>query len=247
MIQQRHAFFALVLLLLAGCVETVTPPPRTADYYLQEGDAFLADERYEDAIASWQKVRDNFYSPESNAFAEYKIAEAHFLAEQYPEAAVAYEAYLKQRPDDPRSAEVLYRLGLSYYRQILSPDRDQTATHNTVSTFETLLKRFPADAHKDEILEIQAFCRQQFAAHELYVGRFYLRTDKFDAAIGRLAPIPATYPEFVGMDEVYFHLGKAYLKRGDKTSAAETFNRLFKEFPASRNVLKAQKLLEKEF
>lgn len=247
MMRHRLSLFALALLVLAGCAETVAPPPRTADYYLQEGDTFLADERYDDAIAAWQKVRDNFFSPESNALAEFKIAEAYFLAERYPEAAVAYEDYLKQHPDDSRSAEILYRLGLSYYRQILPPDRDQTATRNALSTFETLLARFPADAHKEEVLEMQDHCRQQFAAHELYVGSFYLRTGYIDAAIGRLKAIPGAYPQFAELDAVYFFLGKAYLERSEKQLAAETFNRLFKDYPESRFILKAQKLLEKDF
>ena len=91
MIQLRRLLVLALLLLASGCAETVKPPPRNADFYLQEGDSFFGEERYDDAIASWQKVRDNFFSPESNALAEFKIAEAYFDSERYAEAAVASE------------------------------------------------------------------------------------------------------------------------------------------------------------
>ena len=121
-------------LLLSACAEVV-PAPRTADYYLNEGQGFFADERYEDAIASWQKVRDNFYSTEMNAQAEFKIAEAHFLAEQYLEAAVAYEAFLKNHPEHGKVPDVLFQLGLCYINQMVEKDQDQTATRQALAAW----------------------------------------------------------------------------------------------------------------
>lgn len=238
---------AALTIFLAACAETVVPPPRTADYYLSEGDSLIADERYDDAIATLQKVRDNFYSPELNAQADLKIADTHYLAEQYLEAATAYEAFLKQYPDHAKGAYVLYQLGHAYFKQMLSPDRDQTATINALSTFGTLLARFPDHPQKDEINDLMARCRQQLAAHELGVGTFYVRTEYYSAGIARLAPLPNDYPEFAGMDEVYYYLGRGYLGLGEKHKAAETFNRMFKEFPNSKYILKSQKLLEEEF
>lgn len=238
---------AILTLLLAACGETIVPPPRTADFYLSEGDSLIADERYDDAIATLQKVRDNYYSPELNAQADLKIADTQYLAEQYAEAATSYEAFLKQYPTHEKSDHVLYQLGYAYFKQMLSPDRDQTATINALSSFGTFLSRFPGDPRKDEIKDLMARCRQQLAAHELGVGTFYVRTEYYTAAISRLTPLPNDYPEFAGKDEVYYQLGRAWLGMEDKQKAADAFNRLFKEFPESKYVLKAQKLLEREF
>ena len=75
---------------------------------------------------------DTYYSPELNVLAELKIAEAHFLAGNFVEAAAAYEDFLKQHPEHERTPQVLYQLGMAYYNQILSADRDQTASRNVV-------------------------------------------------------------------------------------------------------------------
>lgn len=242
----RKLFFpVLVLLLATACTSTVVPPPRTADYYLQEGEGFYDKGLYEEAIASWEKVRDTYYSPELNVLAEMKIAEAHFLAGNYVEAAAAYEDFLKQHPDHEHTAQILYQLGMSYYNQILSADRDQTATRNALVTYEALLKRFPADPKEEEVGVLAARCRDRLAEHELYVGRFYLRTGEYQAAIHRLKGIFSLYPNYFKRDQVYFYLGQAYLRIGDRQQAIAAYNTLFKEFPQSEYIIEAQKIVEK--
>lgn len=242
---KKLIFSACVLLLSAACTSTVVPPPRTADYYLQEGEGFFDSGLYEEAIASWEKVRDTYYSPELNVLAEMKIAEAHYLAGNYVEAAAAYEDFLKQHPDHERTAQILYQLGMSYYNQMLSADRDQTATRNALVTFERLLKRFPADPKNEEVGFLAARCRDRLAEHELYVGRFYLRSGDYQAAIHRLEGIFSLYPNYFKRDQVYFYLGQAYLRIGDRQQAITAFNTLFKEFPQSEYIIEAQKIVEK--
>ncbi len=240
---KRLLFLAVLLLLVAACASTKDSQPKTAEDYLLEGERHFENRQYENAIASWQKVREAFYSPELNVLAELKIAEAHFLAKDYVEAAAAYEDFLKQHPDHPRTAEALFQLGMSFYKQILSADRDQTATHNALVTFETLLKRFPDDPKKAETQALAARCRDLLAEHELYVGRFYLRTGKYQPAIKRLQQIPARYPDFHNMDQAYFYLGQAHLKNGEREQAAAAFHSLIKEFPQSKHLPEAQNLL----
>lgn len=237
----------VVLLFIAACAPTSVPPPRTADYYLQEGEKYFDSKLYEEAIASWEKVRDSYYSPELNILAEMKIAEAHFLAGNYVEAAAAYEDFLKQHPDHERIPQILYRLGMSYYEQILSHDRDQTATRNALATFKNLVKRFPEDPRVEEANVYIDRCIDRLAEHELYVGRFYLRTGHHEAAINRLKDIFSLYPNYYHRDRVFFYLGQAYLANGNRDAAVKAFNSLFKEFPRSEHIIEAQRILEKQY
>ncbi|WP_432823086.1 outer membrane protein assembly factor BamD [Trichloromonas sp.] len=244
----KNLFAAFVVLLLAtACASTVVPPPKTADHYLQEGETFFEQGLYDDAIANWEKVRDSYYSPELNTLAEMKIAEAYFLSERYIEAATAYEDFLKQHPNHPRTAELLNQLGLSYYNQILTPDRDQTATKNALVTFNDLLKRFPDYPRQYELKEKIAQCQDRLAEHEMIVGNFYLRTEKYQAAVNRISPIFNRYPDYSKKDEAYYYLGHAYLMLENRQQAANAFNILYREYPSSKYVLAAQKLVEKEY
>src|SRR5210317_2276941 len=165
------SFFLLGLFLTAACApSTVVPPAKNAGVYFQEGEDFFEKGLYQDAIASWEKVRDSYYSPELNTLAELKIAEAHFLGEEYIEAAVAYEAFLQNHPNHPRVPDVLYQVGLAYTYQMLSPDQDQTSTVNALNAFRTLKERYPQDRR---IAEVQIYidrCRNILASRDLIVA-----------------------------------------------------------------------------
>jgi outer membrane protein assembly factor BamD len=243
----RHFFTATTLLLVTACTSGVVPPPKAASTYFQEGESFFEKGLYEDAIASWEKVRDSYYSPELNIQAEMKIAEAQFLAGNYLEAALAYEEFLKQHPGNENTDKILYQLGMSYFKQMLSSDRDQTVTRNALATFTSLLQRYPEDSRKDEVREMIALCRGRLAEHELYIGRFYLKYGHPEAAIQRLRSLFSTYPEFGERDQAYFLLGQAYLKANRDKDAIEAFNTLYREFPNSKYITPAQKILAKHY
>ena len=237
----------LLLLFLCACSSNQVVPKHSAEQYFQEGERFYESQLYNDAIASWEKVRDSYYSPELNMLAELKIAETYYISERYAEAATAYADFLRQHPNDNRGDVVLYRLGLSYFQQMLTADRDQTNTENALKTLEEFLNRYPEDKNAEEVGYLIQRCLNRLAEHEVYVGRYYLRTKNYQAAIKRLERGLEKYPNYYYRDEAYFYLGQAYLKIGEKQRAKESFNKLFEQFPGSEYLIDAQKILAKEY
>jgi len=240
------ALFVLALALLPACSsKTAVPVEKNAGFYFQEGEEFYEKGRYKDAIASWEKVRDSYYSPELNTLAELKIAEAHFLGEEYIEAAVAYEAFLQNHPDHPRVPDVLYQVGLAYTYQMLAPDQDQSSTTYALNAFQTLKERYPKDRR---IAEVQLYidrCRNMLAASDLNVANYYLRTGYYSASINRIEGLLEKYPSFYERDKAYYALGQAYLFIGENEKSATAFNTLFDEYVGSEHIPDAQKFIEK--
>lgn len=238
---------ALLLLVVACAPQTVVPPAKQASVYFQEGESFFEQGLYQDAIASWGKVRDSYYSPELNVLAEFKIAEAHFLAEEYIEAAAAYEAFLKSHPEHARVPDVLFQLGLSYLNLMGGKDQDQSATRQALAAFRTLQQRFPEDRRKEEIQVYIDRCLNQLAASEVAIGEYYLKAKQYRAAISRLEGVFRQYPNYYDRAEAYYLLGQAYMLAGDKVKASEAFNALFNQFPHSEYILAAQKFIDKNY
>ncbi len=245
--KHRYIFLLLLTFTLAACSSNQVIPENNAEHYFQEGERYYEANLYNDAIASWEKVRDSYYSPELNMLAELKIAEAYYSAERFEEAATAYADFIRQHPQDDRVELALYQLGMSYYNQMLSADRDQRSTENAIRTFNELLRRFPEHRHAEEVGYLIQRCENRLAEHEVYVGRFYLRTKKYEAAINRLERALEKHPNYFYRDEAFFYLGKAYLEVREQEKAKEVFNKLFEQFPGSKYLIDAQKLLAEEY
>ncbi len=234
-----------LLVLLQGCA---TPQANKApDLLYREGEQFFRDGNYEDAIAQWKKVKESYQSPELMARAEIGIADAHFLNRDYIEAAAAYEDFRKLHPSHPQAGYALYRQGLSHYNQINSTDTDQTPVMNALTVFQSYTTLYPDGEHRADAAEKIRNCREKQLQYEIYVGRFYLKNDKFPAAIARFEHALKNFSDLQLRDELLYYLGWAYLQSGQKAKGREAYSRLMREFPDSRYIKDANKVMDKYF
>jgi outer membrane protein assembly factor BamD len=223
---------AMAVALLQGCVSSkLNAPP---DVMFKEGEQSFKKGNYEDAIAQWKKVKESYQSPELSVQAEINIADAYFLNKDYIEAAAAFEDFRKLHPKHERAAYALYFQAMSYYYQIQGIDTDQTPVKNALVSFQSYLLLYPGGEHTAEVNERIRNCRDKQLQYEIYVGRFYLRTEKYIAAIGRFEAALKAFSDLPRCDEVLYYLGKTYQDSYQPTKAREVFERLVKEFPASQ-------------
>lgn len=236
---------SVCFLALAGCETFKVPANQSAEAAYQAGEEFFAGKHYEEAIAEWKRVKESSYSPELTALAELNIGDAQFADEKYIEAAATYEDFRKLHPNHEKAAYALYRLGLCNFKQITGIDTDQTPVKNAATYFETFLKQYSASEYVGEARAKLETCRTKMLQYENYIGRFYLRTEKYPSAIKRLEEALVRFPKTSAQDETLLYLGEAYVLSGDKAKGKETFDRLAKEFPASLHRAEASKFMKK--
>lgn len=242
----RNKLPLMVLLLLAGCAST-TPVQKNAETLFTEGEELYASRNYEDAIAQWKKVKESYFSPELTTRAELKIADAQFDSGNYIEAAAAYEDFRKLHPTHDKAAYALYRLGLCYFNQITGIDTDQTPVTNALVTFQSFLRQYPTSEFAADVRQRVEMCEAKQFQYEMYVGRFYVRTEQYAAAIQRLQDALNRFPKNPYADEALFYLGQAYMLSGDKAKGREAFGRLTNDFGSSRFIDKAKEFLDKNY
>jgi len=96
----------------------------------------------------------------------------------------------------------------------------------------------PIEAPRDTEKEIAA-------KHNLEVARWNVTKRKaYEGARDRLQEIIETYPDFSRMDEVVFLMGEVYMKLGKKEQAADYYNKLLKDYPASEFAKKTRARLD---
>jgi outer membrane protein assembly factor BamD len=245
MLHLHRIALMIALFLITGCAST--QPIRSAQEYFREGEELYSSKHYEDAVALYKRAKESYYSPEMTAQAELRIADAHFAAEKYIEASSAYDEFRKAHPTHEKAPYALYRQGLCAFRQIEGIDTDQTPVANTVALFDLYLQKYPGRENAKEVADLLEATHTIQLQHEIYVGRFYLRTAKYPAAIKRLENALQRFPTSPYNDETLYFLGQAYLETGEKAKGRAAFERLAREFPGSNLIMKASAFMEDKY
>jgi outer membrane protein assembly factor BamD len=241
----RIILYCCLLACCAGCA-TTAQVNKPAETYFTEGEEFYQKKKYEDAIARWKKVKESgTVSAELSAMVDLKVADAQFANKNYIEAGASYESFRKFHPSNAKVPYALFRLGLCNYNQITGIDTDQTPVNNAVEAFESFLRQYPTTEYAAEAREKLADCVIKRVQYEIYIGRFYYRFGKYQAAAKRLEECLNRYPQSPILDEALFYLEKAYLSSGEKEKGQVTYNRLLIRFPTSKYLKEAEKYLKK--
>jgi len=182
------------------------------------------------------------YSPYA-ALAELRTGDAYFEKEEYEQAAIEYEEFLKRHPGHAEAPYATYRLALSYYKEIKSPDRDPLNTRLALQWFNTFIEKYPDSPLMPDARERALRCRDRLARREIYIGNFYSRRDNYKAAADRYKIVVDDYNETQRYQEALYLLGKAYAKSDQYDLARQTLNRLVQEFPNEKYSGKATSLL----
>lgn len=126
--------------------------------------------------------------------AELRIADADFEQEKYAEAIREYRQFVHDhRSDVDEVAYARARVAEAQYRQvtdsILLPtadERDQAVVLDAYKEIKGYLHDYPDGKDADKIRELLIDVTARLMRHELYVARFYLQRDNFDAAVLRI-------------------------------------------------------------
>jgi len=239
-------FLFLAMGLLLGCggkgVKTTGGDPEAL---YREGLVRFNKRDYSEALKRFQELKANFPdSPPYTLWAELKVGDCHFFMKEYVEAIAAYEEFKKIHPTHEEMPYVQYQIGMSHFKQMLSLDRDQTATKKALSSFEYLIANFPPSLFTEKAKEKIEICRKQLADHEFYVGNYYYKQKNYGAASHRFQELLAKFPKRPNEDEILFLLGRSYLKLDEEDKARGALGRIVNEFPQSSHLSEARKLLQ---
>ena len=162
-----------------------------------------------------------------------KRAEGFFERQEFVPAVVEYQHFLELHKAHRLAPYALYKMSLSYVNQIRTIDRDREPVLKARKAVETLLAEFPGSRYEADARAIHKTCYEMIAEQEVYVGRFYYRSQGYLAALHRLENVVEAYsdaPDAVA--KALYYLALTYRTIGDLDLAIETTQRLVDEHPA---------------
>jgi outer membrane protein assembly factor BamD len=198
---------------------------------------------YETILKYLKEVQLRYtYSPYAT-LAELRTGDVFFEQGDYEQAAVEYEEFIKRHPGHQEASYATYQLAISYYRQILSPDRDPTTTREALKWLNIFIEKYPDSPLVAKAEQRVVKCRQRLAKREIYIGNFYNKRKNYKAAVHRYGLVVADYSDTKQMPEAMYLLGRAYAKQDQYDLARATLNQLVQTYPDEKYAGKASSLL----
>jgi len=239
-------FLPIGLILLMGCagkgIKTVEGDPETL---YRQGLTRFNKRDYSEALKRFQQLKSGFPdSPPYTVWAELKVGDCHFFMKEYVEAIAAYEEFKKIHPTHEEMPYVQFRIGMAYFNQMLTLDRDQTFTKKALSNFEYLVANYPPSLFTEKAKERIEICRKRLADHEFYIGNFYYKHGNAQAASLRFQELLIKFPGTPEEDKTLFLLGKCYVELDQWEKAREAFTKLVTDYPKSSYYRGAKAILE---
>jgi outer membrane protein assembly factor BamD len=199
----------LVALVFSGCSWFgKKDEDKSVQQLVQEGVQAYDRGNYKDALKAFNKLKDWYPFSKYAIVAELKIADAHYHLQEYPEAVAAYEDFERLHPRNEATPYAVYQIGLCYFEQIDTIDRDQTAAQKALDSFRRLMRQFPNDPYANQAADHIVACLKSLAGHEFFVGRFYFRQKQYAAALHRFLAVIHQYPDVGYHDKALQYIAK---------------------------------------
>lgn len=214
---------------------TYTEDARTA--YLEAMEVFRS-QAWEEARLQFQEVKRIYGFSAYARLSELRLADLDFEQGKYSEALSAYRAYIRSHRSDDNVEYARYRIAKGSYLEVsdtpfLPPaeERDQGTTEDAYRELKAFADRYPDSRYGVDAKYMLDVVTQRLVRHELFVARYYLNDDHFDAALRRIDRALVRYAGS-GLDaEALVLRGETLLKKHDTKAARTTFERVVAEHP----------------
>jgi len=245
-----RSLFWIVTLALAVTLTTpavARPRKETPEQLYDRGLRQMKRGYYEEAILSFEKVRNHFPLNQYSVLAELRVADCLFEKSDYISAVDTYQQFARLHP---RHEEIDYahmRVGRSYFKQSNAiPQKDQTYTELTLRALEGYEVRFPESDHIPTVDEMRSKCNGRLGRAEAQVGDFYFWRKSWFAAERRYQVVLLDYGEYPAITtRARYRLGICAYKQGRTEDAEGYLEQVIELDAGTPTARRAERMLKK--
>ena len=210
----KYFFSIIVITLLASCSKDSDDFSRIkenkqdleliANYTeayraLNQGDPYFAAKKF---LESELLYPQSEWAAKSALMASY----AYYLQNFYSEALYTLERYLKTYPKDPNIPYAHYLIAMCYYETIVDEKRDSAPLINAREKFYFIVNEYPnTDFAVDAKFKLDLL-ENILASKEMYIGRHYIKKEKWIAAINRFKNVIENFDQTIFVEEALHRL-----------------------------------------
>jgi outer membrane protein assembly factor BamD len=174
---------------------------------LEDGDVLFAAKKFNEAELVYPQ---SDWAPKSALMSAY----SYYIQDYYGDAIFELNRFIKTYPKDLRSSYAHFLLGMCYYEQIVDEKKDLGPILKAKEKFNYVLKKYPStDFALDAQFKLDLI-NDILASKEMYIGKHYVKKQKWIPAINRFKTIVNNYETTVYVEEALFRLVEIYYLLG---------------------------------
>lgn len=232
----RGAAMAFACLMTAACSSSdisTTLNPDPPDKLYNSADALMTAGKFEEAAKQFEDLdRSHPYAPEARR-AMVLAAYAYYKAGKLPEAIASARRYTTMHPGTKDAPFAHHIIASSYFEEMKKPNRDQSSTVKAVKELRKLRSLYPDSKYAKIAANRIRLAEDTLAAHEMEVGRFYLKRNNHVGAINRFRTVVSKYQTTAHVEEALMRLVECYMALGVVNEAQTAAAILGHNFPQS--------------
>ena len=174
---------------------------------LDEGDALYAARHFTDAELLFPQSE---WAPKSLLMAAY----SYYSQDYFADAIGELERFIKTYPQSNRLDYAYFLLATCYYEKIIDEKKDLEPLIKAKETFKFVIQNYPStDFALDAKFKLDLI-DETLAGKEMYIGRYYIKKEKWIAAINRFKYVVDNYNSTIYIEEALHRLVELHYKIG---------------------------------
>tara|TARA_B100001063_G_C16758570_1_gene554607 strand:+ start:1120 stop:1956 length:837 start_codon:yes stop_codon:yes gene_type:complete len=207
---------------------------------LNNGDPFFAAKKFLEAELLFPQSE---WAPRSALMASYSF----YLQNYYTKALLNLERFLITYPNSNDLVYAHYLIAMCYYETIEDEKRDTDPIFKAKEKFTFIVKNYPnTNFALDSEFKLDLI-EDILAAKEMYLGRHYLKKEKWIAAINRFKNVLENYDKTIFVEEALHRLVEINYKLGLEEESQKYANVLGYNYQSSDWYQKSYKIFNKDY
>jgi len=172
-----------------------------------EQDILFAAKKFNEAEILYPQ---SAWAPKAALMAAY----SYYSQDYFNDAIYELERFIKTYPFSPRIDYAHFLLAMCHYESIVDEKKDLKPLLQALEKFKFIIKKYPeTDFALDSQFKLDLIY-DILASKEMYLGKYYIKKEKWVAAINRFKTIVEDYGTTVYVEEALHRLVEVYYKIG---------------------------------
>jgi len=172
---------------------------------LEEQDVIFAAKKFNEAELLYPQSK---WAPKAALMAAY----SYYTQDYFGDAIFELERFIKTYPNYPKIDYAHFLLAMCYYESIIDEKKDLRPLLQAQEKFKFVIKEYPTtDFALDSQFKLDLIF-DVLASKEIYLGKHYMKKEKWVAAINRFKKVVEEYSTTIYVEEALHRLVEIYIR-----------------------------------